>query len=211
LLALAVTLLIVVVLLKVGAMVPRLHEVVPQLITFRLPPEPPARVRTVVKVDRTSHGSAPSHPARVPPLNMTIISRKDFAASDIATLPSHQASGAQAADAGTDSGSADGPGGERLYDVDWYTKPTHAEMAPYLPAGGPVVGWAEIACRMVEKYHVEDCHELGESPTGSGLSRALRQAAWQFRVRPPRIGGRSIIGGWVRIRFDFTAAATADN
>jgi hypothetical protein len=211
LLALAVTAMIVLGLIEAGALGPRLKEVVPKLITFRLQREPPAHVRKTVQVENSSRAVEPRHQAHIPPLNMVIVTRKEFADSDIATLPSHKQSGTgTASESQSNSSAGTGPNGETLYDVDWYRKPTHAEMAPYMPATGPEAGWAMIACRMVEKYHVEDCRELGESPAGSGLSRALREASWQFLVRPPRLGGKPIIGGWVRIRFDFIPRAAGD-
>jgi hypothetical protein len=97
-----------------------------------------------------------------------------------------------------------GPGGQRLYDADWYREPTDAELRFYLRRGAPAGAWAMVACRTAQRFHVEDCRSLGESPVGSGLANAIRQAAWQFLVIPPRLGGRPLEGSWVRIRIDFT-------
>ena len=142
-------------------------------------------------------------PAKVPALTL---SHDEFAATDIGAMGAAPGGG-DADVAGPDSvaayGPGQGPGGKPLYKAEWYRQPPRNALALYLP-GGPQPGWALIACRTVEGYKVENCRELDESPRGSGLARALRQAAWQFQVRPPRLGGKPLIGAWVSIRFDFT-------
>ena len=95
------------------------------------------------------------------------------------------------------------PNGEPLFAARWYREPTDQELAGYLStANNP--GSALIACRTVPDYYVEDCVLLGESPPGSQIGRAVMAAAWQFRVRPARVGGREQVGSWVRIRIDYT-------
>ncbi|MCF8706550.1 hypothetical protein [Rhizorhapis sp. SPR117] len=142
----------------------------------------------------------------VPSLPILLLSQKDFAASDISKLTSHRDEGS--ADASDSSSSAygpgEGPGGVRLYEAEWYRRPTDAELAFYMPADAPRTGWGLIACQTVERFHVDNCRILGESPLGSGLGRAVREAAWQFLVLPPRIGGHKVVGAWVRIRIDYT-------
>ncbi|HWI84885.1 MAG TPA: hypothetical protein VNT42_00995 [Sphingomonas sp.] len=102
------------------------------------------------------------------------------------------------------NGSVGGGGGERLYYAEWYREPTSAELSYYLPKENRQPGYGEVACQTIEKFHVDNCRELGESPAGTGLARAVRQAAWQFLVRPPHVGGRSLVGAWVRIRITYT-------
>lgn len=95
------------------------------------------------------------------------------------------------------------PNGEPLYAARWYREPTDQELSGYLStASGP--GYALIACRTVPDYYVENCVLLGESPPGSQIGRAVMAAAWQFRVRPARIGGREQFGSWVRIRITYS-------
>jgi protein TonB len=94
------------------------------------------------------------------------------------------------------------PNGEPLYAAAWYREPSNGELRGYLStASGP--GWGLIACRTAPDYRVEDCVGLDEYPTGSQINRAILAAAWQFRVRPPRLGGQSMVGAWVRIRIDY--------
>ncbi|CAM3234423.1 MULTISPECIES: hypothetical protein [Sphingomonas] len=135
-----------------------------------------------------------------------------FDAGDIAALPKGEGKGVGSSkgdDRGEDSTSAygpgEGPGGKRLYNAEWFPRrPTNAELSGYLRGPAPDGGWALIACRTIPDYRVENCQVLGESPVGSGLGRAMREAAWQFRVRAPRVNGKEMIGEWVRIRIDFS-------
>lgn len=94
------------------------------------------------------------------------------------------------------------PNGQPLYAAAWYREPSNDELRGFLStASGP--GWGLIACRTVADYRVDDCVGLDEYPNGSQITRAVLAAAWQFRVRPPRLGGRSMVGSWVRIRIDY--------
>ena len=126
------------------------------------------------------------------------MSHDEMAAGDIGKLPK----------AARGSGGADSeavgraPNGEVLYAAEWARHPTDAELGGYLPHDAPD-GYGLIACRTAAENRVEDCIELDQYPHGSHLASAVRQAAWQFRVRPPRKNGRALIGSWVQIRIDY--------
>jgi protein TonB len=126
------------------------------------------------------------------------MSKQDMAAADITKLPK----------AGDGAGSDDseevgrGPNGEVLYAAEWARHPTNAELGGYMPANAPD-GYGLVACKTIPGNRVDDCIELDQYPHGSHLASAVRQAAWQFRVRPPRKNGRPLIGSWVQIRIDY--------
>lgn len=151
--------------------------------------------------------AAPSRAAIIP------LSRSDLAASDIAK-PAPKSSGRSKPVAGPLMGPpgpaamADtprvgtGPQGQPLYAAAWYREPYDDELSGYLStASGP--GWGLIACRTAPDFRVEDCVTVDEYPAGSNIARAVVAAAWQFRVRPPRVGGVPQVGDWVRIRIDY--------
>jgi protein TonB len=185
-------------------------------VSFSLAPSPAPVAAREKKVARKQTQKAltpapkatPSPPATetppTPELPFVVLSRQDFAGADIGKLPSRDRGGAQAgSDSGAAQGPGEGPGGEQLFNADWQRRPTNAELATYMPPNAPPHGWGMVACRTIENYQVENCRQLGESPVGSGFARAVRLAAWQFRVVPPRIGGRPQVGAWVRIRIDY--------
>lgn len=200
------------------------------LMTFAVQPSPeptPQRARQEQK--QAAAQPAASRAAAAPPIPPPVVklptapakpyevmelSRDDMATLD-ATM-SHRVYGPPAPGSesarggGDDTPSTAGPNGERLYAAEWYREPTQAEIGPYLPHSATPGTWGEIACRTVARFHVEDCRELGDSLPGVGIARAMRQAAFQFLVRPPRVGGQSLTGTWVRIRITITRKGEGD-
>ncbi len=155
---------------------------------------------------------APEQPP-VGPRPFLELSRSDYQASDVSRITSRPMDDSPGADAGASAsvgtrGDSEvspmkGLHGEKLYVAEWYVRPTHAQLATYVSDRAFASGWGLIACRTIPNYRVEDCQELGEAPRGSGYAGSVRQAAWQFRVRPPRVGGRYLVGEWVAIRIDY--------
>ncbi|MES2753176.1 MAG: hypothetical protein V4659_00775 [Pseudomonadota bacterium] len=184
--------------------------------TFDVAPERgerPTPTKRVVQRKAAARPTPPRPPAPLPPPpvpnpdGIIWLTKDQFAAADIAKTGKADAKGTETADTGADSqaayGPGAGPGGQRLYRAEWHREPTNAELRTYLPPAPPD-SWGEVACRTIANYHVENCQILGESPRGSGLATGVRRAAWQFLVRPPRLGGKPQIGTWVRIRIEFT-------
>ncbi|MDR7258453.1 protein TonB [Sphingomonas sp. BE270] len=220
-LALVVEALVALLLLQLGTGIFHKTEKQKPLVTFDVKPIGPVVSKQAQKTQvahkqkqTTTASAAPPPPVAPPPVKSPVpskliqLSSEEFAASDIGKIPAHQGEGDDSG-SGKDSvaayGPGQGPGGAALYNAEWYREPRDAELKPYLQdyakSGS---GWALIACKTAPDYRVENCRSLDESPPGGGLARALRLAAWQFRVRPPRIGGKPMIGAWVRIRFDLT-------
>ena len=142
-------------------------------------------------------------------LDMLELSSADYAASDIGKIQqvARPAAGSGNGGAGDSREAGRGPNGQVLYAAEWARKPTDAELRGFLPERMPDHGWGTIACRTAPGHRVEDCVELENYPKGSHLAGAVRQAAWQFRVRPPRKNGREMIGEWVTIRIEYTRTA----
>ncbi|MEP6785514.1 MAG: hypothetical protein ABI898_07195 [Sphingomonadales bacterium] len=185
----------------------------PALTTIALQPaEKAAASRKATTAKAKAARSAPEKPPPPRPVDPTAltppyvkVTREDFAAGDISKLPSHQGEGETGTQsAGSGYGPGEGPNGAPLYNAEWYREPTPGELALYLKNGVSQNSSAMIMCQTAPDYKVENCRGLSENPPGSGLASALRQASWQFKVRPPRVGGKALIGAWVRILFTWT-------
>ncbi|AQR75964.1 hypothetical protein BXU08_16380 [Sphingomonas sp. LM7] len=156
----------------------------------------------------------PEPPAAPVPETFIRMTRRDYAAADIKGMKPGPPSAADAGEGEATGGSRTGdtaivgkaPNGEPLYAAEWYRRPpTDAELRPYISSRAlNRPGWGYIACRVISNHQVEDCQELGEAPRGSGYAGSVRQAAFQFRVRAPRVGGKEMIGTWVGIRITYT-------
>jgi periplasmic protein TonB len=188
-----------------------------------LPADNPPSTATVLDLQPESHSvkqqaSAPakprqpashvrSKPTAIPPITSPIpsshplpwieMSHDELAAADLKNVPK-----AGAGSAGDSEQVGVGPHGEVLYAAEWAREPTDAELAGYLPHDAPD-GYGLVACKTIPGNRVEDCVELENDPPGSHLARAVRLAAWQFHVRPPRRNGKPMVGEWVRIRIDY--------
>lgn len=231
-LALAVEALLVLVVLTLGTSITQEDKKPDALTSISFAPSPErqespekqeSRAPVVRPAERPAAKSAPaqqdtpavSQPVAAPPPAIIPIPLNKTPSADISNLPRQPGppappkrgpmgpvdSGGAAAYADTARvGTA--PNGQPLYAAAWYREPYDDELAGYLStADGP--GWGLIACRTAPDYRVENCVALDESPSGSRIARAVVAAAWQFKVRPPRVGGVSKVGEWVRIRIDY--------
>lgn len=196
------------------------------LSTFNVAPAPKSAERSEqrqeeMKTQRQTQRVIPIPKPRIvvpreqKPVDMPFLEmdKAQLAASDIRRMPSHSDAGSAGGSAGNGAptyGPGEGPNGVQLFPVEWYREPTDAELASYMPANAPRYGWGIVACKTVENFHVDNCQQISESPLGSGYARAVRQAAWQFLVRPPRINGRPQLGTWVSIRIEYGRRETAD-
>ena len=138
----------------------------------------------------------PPAPTPAPPTFIEM-GKDDMAAGDIGTLAK-----GNSGSAGDSDVVGRGPHGEVLYRAEWARHPTSAELGGYLPRNADD-GFGLVACKTIAGDRVEDCVELDQTP-GSHLASAVRQAAWQFRVRPPRRNGVPLVGSWVSIRIEYS-------
>ena len=166
---------------------------------------------TTQRVDETPPPPAAVEPPPPPPvvkdvqMPFIVMSSADFAASNIARIPSQRrTTGVAQGDSKAAYGPGASPGGGSLFPADWYREPTQTELAGYLRPNQPSKGWGQIACKTIERYKVDECYVMGESPMGSGFGRSVLNASWQFMVQPPRINGRAQVGAWVSIRITYS-------
>jgi protein TonB len=206
--------LLAVVLLTVN---PEFAKMGKQVVAMELLPnlEPPApkaaekKAEKVVEQPKRPKQTIPEPVVKMErPPSEPLFEKQLFDAVDIAKLPNvkNQTAGVPGSTGRADSQVAPGkgPGGATMYVAEWVREPTDQELRYYVRDKMRNGGQALIACRTVARNLVEDCYQIDEQPRGSGLARALIEASWQFRVRPPRVNNEPQVGTWVQILFTFT-------
>lgn len=166
-------------------------------VTRRVPVLPPPPIILPVKPT-----IAPP-PVNPPPVNLPMVelSKDELDTTDQA-MASRGTGGSGSGSAGDSEVVGQGPHGETLYAAQWARHPSNQELSYYLPKTAPE-GYGLIACKTYPQNRVDDCVALESYPVTSHLARAVLDAAWQFKVRPPRKNGQPMIGEWVRIRIDY--------
>jgi protein TonB len=188
-------------------LVPESHSTAPR--AAKTPTQQPTHFAASKPLPKPPPIVLPSKPTieSPPPQNSSPwieMSKEEMAGADISKLkPGAGSGGGDSEEVGR------APNGDVLYAAEWARHPTDAELGGYLPHDAPD-GYGLVACKTMPEDRVDDCVELEDYPLGSHLARAVRLAAWQFRVRPPRKNGRPLIGSWVRIRIDYERIVRRD-
>jgi len=180
-----------------------------EVIVVDMMSSPPAAAPSASQAAKVTEKVRPKVPPIKPPIQLPVVkpldmiemTKEEYAATDIRDL-GHAPGAAQVAAADDSQAIGRAPNGDVLYGAEWYRKPTDAELDGYMPRNAPE-GYGVIACKTAPDHRVEDCVELENFPAGSHLASAVRQAAWQFKVRAPRKNGQDIIGAWVRIKIEY--------
>lgn len=176
-------------------------------------PAEPEKAAQPVTRPQPAEQPQPPEPQAAPPPPAIILPRDTGPKVDISKLPREPAKpappkpmmGPPAPQPGRNDTPIVGrrPNGQPIYAAQWYREPTDQELAGYVSTmSGP--GWGLIECQTAPEFRVTNCEFIAESPAGSHIGRAWLEAAWMFRVRPPRKGNSYLVGEWVRIRFDLT-------
>lgn len=161
----------------------------------------------------------PKHVLPVPPtitppptgeLDMVELTRNELSQTNEAMAKRAGPALAQGSGTGGDSAVVGkGPRGETLYAAEWLREPTDQEIGFYL-GSNTMPGYGLIMCKTYPQYRVDDCVALGSVPASARLDRKLLEAAWQFKVRPPRKNGQAMVGEWVRIRITWNMRDAQD-
>lgn len=184
--------------LKAAAQPPRPSPLTPP--PQPVPPPSPVQTPPVLVLPRTSTTPAPTQSAQPVPTVSAAPKITAVMRSDMADARGPKGGAGTTGDSQRIAGS--GPNGEPLYRAQWYREPSRDELTGYLDDVAPPA-WALINCQTQPQFRVDRCVLVDEWPQGSNMGRSVLAAAWQFRVRPPRVGGKVLVGEWVRIRIDY--------